>query len=154
MKMKNFESNENLQHEELEALDSIYASDFQKQNKTGGIISVLCDNIKKSVDFSFTFPHDYPNTSPPTFSFPSLQLQAKDSISLSTLKEKLLLLFEKGQGVIFVWIEFIRENMCLYFMDNDGKNSNNNLDISDDFGMNSPDWPIMSGQPVTDRKSM
>jgi putative IMPACT (imprinted ancient) family translation regulator len=105
------------------------------------------------------------------------------------MKEKLLSLFEKGQGIIFVWIEFLRENMHLYLTNNNennnnhthfNNNNNNNInnnniqhnnnnnnnnhiqhnnnnmiikDVCEQEEDSEIDGSIMSGEPLTDRKS-
>lgn len=150
MKSSETSANEILQQEELEALESIYAEDFQKNN-LGGLIRIVCNDVDFPIEFYFTFPYDYPSKNVPNFSFP-LPLMSK--IEIPTLKSKLLELFEVGQPIIFVWIEYMRENMTLYLGDNHRLNTNNNEEMND----NNEEYDIgsvfLSGEPVTDRKSM
>jgi len=139
-----------LQSDELETIQSIYGEEFvRKNNPPGGEIKILVDDSPHEITLSFSFPAQYPNQ-PPSFylSAPWLTRSLEEKSHL--LQEKLLELFSEGQPVIYDWVEFIRTNTAQIY---DLQQEESDPEAEADTETNQDDIPILSGEPITDRKS-
>lgn len=70
------------QKDEIEALSSIYGSDWKEESESGYYFSIEVDN---NVKLFITLTSDYPSQSPPSYQLlaPSLSRSIKEKISSS-----------------------------------------------------------------------
>jgi hypothetical protein len=83
----------NVQSDELETLESIYATDFHRKDRNGGSINILCEGVEHPLQLTFVFPSDYPEI-PPYCSFSSPLLkdfsQIQDKLTVCSSFNSLL----------------------------------------------------------------
>jgi hypothetical protein len=161
--------NDNLskQCDELEALTSIYGDCVVVRSNNG---LKTCDVSIDDVTLTVTLLHTYPNDSPPIFEMSAPFLGGSDKRKLS---QKLEDIYADGfigePGVIYAWIECIREFVEELKSSKDGDVANDtssspDLDeVSDNFSDNlkidSKDVvvkcpEILTGECIEDRKSV
>ncbi|KRT83378.1 hypothetical protein AMK59_4375, partial [Oryctes borbonicus] len=93
------------QKDEIEALSSIYGSDWKEESDSGCFFSIeVDDNVKLFI----TLNPEYPSNSPPSYQLlaPSLDRRTKQKIGNSFEQ---IYLENIGAPVIFQWIECLRE---------------------------------------------
>ncbi|XP_075986020.1 protein IMPACT-A-like [Anticarsia gemmatalis] len=96
------------QAEEVEALSSIYGSDWVTESEATRSYSITIEDNKNQVKLYVTMPEDYPAQSPPKYelSAPWMDRKAKEQLH-KELDE--VYLENIGETVVFQWVEKIRE---------------------------------------------
>ncbi|XP_050680550.1 protein IMPACT-B-like [Leptidea sinapis] len=96
------------QIEEVEALTSIYGTDFITDSEQLRSYSITIRDKKLEVILSVTLPSDYPGQAPPKYEFsaPWMDREKKENLRRS-LDE--VYLENVGETVVFQWVEKIRE---------------------------------------------
>lgn len=96
------------QVEEIEALCSIYGSEWKTEDEANRAYSIKIEEGIQSAVLYITLPTDYPLASPPQCQLSAPTLSAQDKqIILTQLDE--VYLENIGETVIFQWVEKVRE---------------------------------------------
>ena len=94
------------QREELMALEAVYPEELKAVNKPHHTYSIQVEEQGHSLTLYFEFHADYPVAMPPRFQLESFLL---DEVSKAELRNQLLGQFEMGSGVLFCWVEHIKD---------------------------------------------
>ncbi|CAB3225939.1 unnamed protein product [Arctia plantaginis] len=147
--------NDNLtkQAEEVEALSSIYGSDWITESEASRSYSIKIEENKNEIRLYVTLPDDYPAHSPPRYelSAPWMNRKAKEELH-KQLDEVYLECV--GETVIFQWVEKIREVLQALKPENQEPQPKPAAIVSLDLALLNINCPeITHGQVIVDRKS-
>ncbi|GJQ68389.1 hypothetical protein Trydic_g16979 [Trypoxylus dichotomus] len=143
------------QKDEIEALGSIYGSDWKEESDSGYFFSIeVIDNVKLFI----TLNPEYPSNSPPSYQLlaPSLDRSTKQKIS-NSFEE--IYLENIGGPVIFQWIECLREIIGECKGEQEKESAHDESQSEDDekqnkAKMDSRNYNIITGPTIQDRKSI
>ncbi|RXG69895.1 Protein IMPACT-B [Armadillidium vulgare] len=101
------EDNFSKQKDEIEALSSIYGTDFHSEDSNLNSYSVEINENEEAV-LEFSFPPEYPSSAPPTYSLSAPWLKGLKRKTVDSYLEEIYL-ENIGESVIYLWIERIRQ---------------------------------------------
>ncbi|XP_023715570.1 protein IMPACT isoform X2 [Cryptotermes secundus] len=94
--------------EEIEALCSIYGTEWKTEDEVHHTYSIKIEEGIQSAVLYVTLPVDYPSTSPPEYQLSAPSLGAQEKTIISSLLDQVYL-ENIGETVIFQWVEKVRE---------------------------------------------
>jgi len=146
------------QQEEIEALKTIYDTQFVSKGNGSYVITILCweDIPESSLSLAFNFPVGYPTVEPPVF---QINCSWMNITHISTLQNKLGDIFQerKPEPIVFHWLEYIHSEGCqLIGIEKDVFAPDDELKEDENGGVDEDSlqtFSIMASTPFTDRKS-
>jgi len=156
--------NKKRQAEELESLQSIYATELKKGHDTSSYEISIPFSTKISGTFSFILPEGYPAHEPPKFTLTASCLTVQGLASLNQKLQEIWLENKEQTGIIFIWVEWMREHLLefLNFKEPQEKESKIESEPSEPNNRKEKEKVknpiafvpnIISGDPVNERKS-
>lgn len=154
-----------LQADEIEALASIYGSDWKIENENGNVFSIVVagESPERVINLQITFSAGYPLLDPPIYEISAPWLKRDEKTDLCGGLE-MLYSEHIGESIIFMWIEKLKEYLDSYETkpEIDSAISSNlitediitdivSLDLKEKSSVDV--IPINHGQPITDRRS-
>ncbi|CAH0546202.1 unnamed protein product [Brassicogethes aeneus] len=140
------------QSDEIEALKSIYDDQWVIED----IESTYSIEIDKNIKLYITLSPDYPSEKPPNYELlaPTLSAKQKDLVA-----EKFQEIYNdnKGEPIIFQWIEQLKEIAVQKESDESGSTKTDKLDILEEIEslkISTKLMDILHGPTVVDRKSV
>ncbi|XP_049881094.1 protein IMPACT-B-like [Pectinophora gossypiella] len=141
------------QAEEVEALSSIYGSDWTTESEASRSYSIRVEDNKRECILYVTMPEGYPGESPPKYELSAPWMERKDKEKLHQALDEVYL-ENIGETVIFQWVEKIREIMQnIKSVETQKKKEKAPIDTLDltELEISCPD--ITHGEVIQDRKS-
>ncbi|KAK7016715.1 hypothetical protein SK128_013251 [Halocaridina rubra] len=154
------EDNLSRQADEIEALSSIYGTDFHTESKERRTYSIEITENYLTSSLEVTMPPDYPSESPPFYMLSAPWLKGLKRQELCGYLEDIYL-ENAGESIVYEWVERIRQ-----FMTEEGESARQDtkeVEISnglretileDKTEDETPCPDIFSGEIITDRKSV
>jgi len=161
--------NKKRQAEELESLASIYGTELIKGNDPSSYEITIPFSVNNSGKFSFKLPEGYPAHEPPKFTLTAPCLTVQGLAALNQQLQEIWLENKEQTGIIFIWVEWMREHFLEFLNIKDThqekeskiipKPSESNNHKEKEIEKEKEKNPllfvpnIMSGDPFNDRKS-
>ncbi|XP_045125053.1 protein IMPACT-B-like isoform X2 [Portunus trituberculatus] len=146
------------QNDEIEALASIYGTDFHTESAEHRTYSVEVNEARLSALLQVTMPSDYPAEAPPTYSLSAPWLKGLRRQELCGHLEDIYL-ENTGESIVYLWVERIRQFMVEFGEEEEEQESQTKevITLQDTpkeptEDMNCPE--IFSGEIISDRKSV
>lgn len=153
-------ADENLarQNDEIEALASIYGTDFHTESAEHRTYSVEVNEAQLSSLLQVTMPSDYPAEAPPTYSLSAPWLKGLCRQELCGHLENIYL-ENTGESIVYLWVERIRQFMVEFGEEEEVQESQaQEVIVTQETPKElTPDTDcpeIFSGETISDRKSV
>ncbi|KAK8395543.1 hypothetical protein O3P69_005569 [Scylla paramamosain] len=153
-------ADENLarQNDEIEALASIYGTDFHTESAEHRTYSVEINEAQLSSLLQVTMPTDYPAEAPPTYSLSAPWLKGLRRQELCGHLENIYL-ENTGESIVYLWVERIRQFMVEFGEEEEVQESQAQeviaiQDTPKELAQEMDCPEIFSGEIISDRKSV
>uniref|UniRef100_A0A0P4VWR0 RWD domain-containing protein n=1 Tax=Scylla olivacea TaxID=85551 RepID=A0A0P4VWR0_SCYOL len=153
-------ADENLarQNDEIEALASIYGTDFHTESAEHRTYSVEINEARLSSLLQVTMPSDYPAEAPPTYSLSAPWLKGLRRQELCGHLENIYL-ENTGESIVYLWVERIRQFMVEFGEEEEVQESQAQeviaiQDTPKELAQEMDCPEIFSGEIISDRKSV
>ncbi|XP_069953769.1 protein IMPACT-B isoform X3 [Cherax quadricarinatus] len=152
------DNNSACQRDEIEALSSIYGTDFHTESLEHKTYSVEITEGEVSSLLQVTMPPDYPSDSPPIYMLSAPWLKGLQRQELCGYLEEIYL-ENLGESVIYLWVERIRQFMVEHDQAREQQDHHQitlslaSCKLEDETEDLTPCPKIISGEIISDRKS-